>query len=74
MEAIDGLLDSALNKTERIKQSDDVARNEFCDLLITDYNDAIANLNRLIEMCDNYGNGQYRIIVTKQYVRSEYAD
>jgi len=74
MEAIDGLLDSALKRSERISQIDGIERNHLCDQLIIDYNDVIVNLNRLKEMSDNFSSGNYKIIVTKQYVRSEYEE
>lgn len=69
MEATDGLLDSVFDKTHKINAQD---RKDSIDRLIIDYNDAIVNLGRLIEMCGNYEKGQFRIIVTKQYNRRDY--
>jgi len=74
MESIDGLLDSALKRAERISEMDGIERNQLCDQLIIDYNDAIVNLNRLKEMSNNFSSGKYKVIVTKQYVRSEYEE
>jgi hypothetical protein len=69
MEATDGLLDSAFDKTQKIN---DHGRKELIDRLVSDYNDAIVNLGRLIEMCENYEKGEFGIIVTKQYNRRDY--
>jgi len=44
------------------------------DQVIVDYNDAIVNLNRLIEMIDNFSSKKYKGIVTKQYIRTEYEE
>ncbi len=74
MESIDGILDSALKKAERISEADGIERNQLCDQLIIDYNDVIANLNRLKEMSNNYVSGKFKEIVTKQYIRSEYEE
>lgn len=74
MESIDGLLDSALKRAERILEADGIERNQLCDQLIIDYNDSIVNLNRLKEMSKNYVSGKCKEIVTKQYIRSEYEE
>ncbi len=69
MDATDGLLDSAFDKTQKIN---DHGRKDLIDRLIVDYNDAIVNLGRLIEMCANYEKAEFRLIVTKQYNRRDY--
>jgi len=69
MDATDGLLDSAFDKTQKIN---DHGRKDLIDRLVIDYNDAIVNLGRLIEMCENYGKAEFRLIVTKQYNRRDY--
>jgi len=69
MDATDGLLDSAFDKTQKIN---DHRRKDLIDRLIIDYNDAIVNLGRLIEMCENYEKTEFRVIVTKQYNRRDY--
>ncbi len=74
MESIDGLLDSALKRAERISEINGIERNQLCDRLIIDYNDAIVNLNRLKEMSNNYSLGKYKEIITKQCIRSEYEE
>jgi len=74
MESIDGLLDSALKRAEHISKIEGVERNQLCDQLIIDYNDAIVNLNRLIEMSNDFSSKHYKDIITKQYVRSEYEE
>ena len=73
MESIDGLLDSALKRAEHISGIDGI-ESQLCDQLIIDYNDAIVNLNRLKEMSNNFNSGKYKVIVTKQYIRSEYEE
>lgn len=74
MQSIDELLDSALKKAELIVKCEGIERNQLSDKLLIDYDDAIVNLNRLNEMCENYASKDYRLIVTKQYVRSEYEE
>ena len=74
MESIDGLLDSALKRAERISNTHGIERSQLYDQLIIDYNDAIVNLNRLKEMSNNFNSGKYKVIITKQYVRSEYEE
>lgn len=74
MESVDEILDSALKRSERISEADGIERNQLCDKLIIDYNDAIVNLNRLKEMSNNYVSGKFKEIVTKQYNRSEYEE
>jgi hypothetical protein len=69
LEATDSVLDSAFDKTQKIN---DHGRKDLIDRLLVDYNDAIVNLGRLIEMCENYERGEFRIIVTKQYNRRDY--
>lgn len=68
MEATDDVLASAFDKTQKI----DGSGGKEIDRLVIDYNDAIVNLGRLIEMCDNYEKGEFKIIVTKQYNRRDY--
>lgn len=74
MESIDELLDSAFKRAELIVKSEGIERNQMSDQLLIDYNDAVVNLNRLNEICQNYTSKNYRLIVTKQYVRSEYEE
>lgn len=75
MEATDGLLEEAyalakifqtpLGQAERITNA---------EALLTEYGDGIVNLKRLIEMCKNYIEGRYSVIVTKQYDRDAYEE
>jgi hypothetical protein len=69
LEATDSVLDSAFDKTQQIN---DHGRKDLIDRLLVDYNDAIVNLGRLIEMCENYERRTFEIIVTKQYNRRDY--
>ena len=76
MEATDGLLDDAYAGAKRLSealgQADRMATAER--LLNIDLSDAIVNLKRLIEMCDNYVSERYDTIITKQYDRLEYEE
>ena len=75
MEATDGLLEEAYGNAKRLSgalgQAD---RLSGAERLLIDLGDAIVNLKRLIEMCDNYVNERYDVIVTKQYDRLEYEE
>lgn len=44
------------------------------DRLLVEYDDAIVNLKRLMEMSENYVAGNYQTIVTKQYDRQDYLE
>lgn len=75
MDATDGLLEDAYTGAKRLSaalgQADRMATAER---LLIDFSDAIVNLKRLIEMCENYINKRYDVIVTKQYDRLEYEE
>lgn len=75
MEATDGLLEEAytLAKTFQtaLGQAERIANAES---LLAEYGDGIVNLKRLIEMCENYVEERYAIIVTKQYDREAYEE
>ena len=58
-------LSGALGQAERMGQANRLRIN---------FEDAIVNLKRLMEMCENYIAGRYSIIVTKQYDRLEYEE
>ncbi len=46
----------------------------MAERLLLDYEDAIVNLKRLMEMCENYVGKKYDIIVSKQYDRQDYEE
>jgi hypothetical protein len=75
MEATDEVLSNAYtlarSLTGALGQAERMANAER---LLIEYDDAIVNLKRLIEMCDNYVAARYSIIVTKQYDRLEYEE
>ena len=74
MEATDELLAETLRLSEKFRgELKDAERSATADQLLSYYNDGIVNLGRLIEMCDLYLAKEYRIIVTKQYHRGDYA-
>lgn len=75
MEAIDGLLDDSLivarQFTGPMGQADRLAAGEH---LQSNWSDTVANLKRLIEMCDEYLAGRYSALVNKQYNAAEYEE
>lgn len=75
MEATDTLLDEIYSNASRLSgalgQADRLASAER---LLVDFGDAIVNLKRLAEMCENYIAGKFNIIVTKQYDRLDYEE
>ncbi len=75
MEATDGLMEEAYRIAKSLSGAHTQAdRNKMADRLLIDFGDAIVNLKRLIEMCDNYLLEKYTIIVTKQYDRFDYEE
>ncbi len=75
MEATDGLLEEAYSLAKSLSGAHSQAdRIKMADRLLIDFGDAIVNLKRLIEMCDNYLLEKYTIIVTKQYDRLDYEE
>jgi hypothetical protein len=75
MEAIDGLLEESLSVSRKftgpLGQADRMSSAEH---LLANWSDTIANLKRLIEMCDQYLAGRYSEIVTKQYDAAAYEE
>jgi hypothetical protein len=69
MEATDGVLLEAHELARSFGSSEPADRIAKAERLLTEYADAIVNLKRLMEMCDNYVMGNYTVIVTKQYDR-----
>lgn len=75
MEATDGLLEEAYSHAQRLSGALDHAEQiTTAKRLLHDFDDAIVNLKRLMEMCSNYVAGQYTVIVTKQYDRLSYEE
>jgi hypothetical protein len=75
MEAIDALLAKCEELSSRFAgpmgQAERIATAER---LLANWSDAIANLKRLTEMCDNYLLKKYTEVVTKQYDASQYEE
>ncbi len=73
MEATDGLLDEVHERAKLLSgalgQAD---RMGTANRLLIDLADSVANLKRLIEMCENYVGDRYGVIVTKQYDPAQY--
>jgi hypothetical protein len=73
MEATDSLLEEVYGRAKLLSgalgQAD---RMGTANRLLIDLADSVANLKRLIEMCENYIDGRYSIIVTKQYDPAQY--
>jgi hypothetical protein len=75
MEATDGVLLDANGLARSFgSPSEPAGRIARAERLLAEYADAIVNLKRLMEMCENYGSGNYTIIVTKQYDRLSYEE
>ena len=75
MEAIDGLLVEAIALSQKftgpLGQADRIATAEH---LLANLSDGIANLKRLIEMCQQYLTGRYTDLVQKQYDAAHYEE
>ena len=74
MEAIDGALVEALSLSQKftcplLGQAERIATAEH---LLANFSDNISNLNRLIEMCQQYLAGRYAELVRKQYNAARY--
>ncbi|MEW5968040.1 MAG: hypothetical protein AB1720_13770 [Pseudomonadota bacterium] len=75
MEATDGLLEEIYRNSKRLSGAlGQAERMAYADRLLIDFSDAIVNLKRLIEMCENYITRKFGVIVTKQYDRLEYEE
>jgi hypothetical protein len=73
MEAIDGLLEEPYGRAKLLSATlEQAERMGTANRLLIDLADSVANLKRLIEMCQNYVGGRYSIIVTKQYDAAQY--
>ena len=75
MEATDEILEEAYHMAKRFSvplgQPERIAA---ADRLLIDYGDAIVNLKRLMEMCENYIAEKYETIVSKQYDHRDYEE
>lgn len=75
MESIDEILDGTYHMAKSfygpLSQAD---RDITAERILIDYDDAIVNLKRLMEMCDNYVSQNYETILTKQYDRHDYEE
>ena len=75
MEATDGLLEEAYSFAKSLSGAlSQPDRITTAERLLIDFEDAIVNLKKLIEMCENYVSENYTIIVTKQYDRLDYEE
>lgn len=75
MEAIDGLFSEATESANGIRGTTDNAQRirMAADLLAT-WGDIVANLNRLMEMCQTYLDGRFTDLVEKQYKPADYEE
>jgi hypothetical protein len=75
MEAIDGLFDESLTLSQKfttpLGQADRIFTAEH---LLKNWGDIVANLKRLLEMCDHYLVGNYTQLVNKQYDAAAYEE
>ncbi len=75
LEATDGILEEIRKRAELFSGAMGHADRHFtADRLLVDLADALVNLKRLIEQCENYHKGKYTIIVTKEYHRAQYEE
>ena len=75
MEATDRSLEEAYSHAQRLSGAlGQAERIATAAKLLHDFENGIVNLKRLIEMCSNYIDEQYAVIVTKQYDRIEYEE
>lgn len=75
MEATDGLLEEAYSHAKLLSGAlGQAERMTTANRLLIDFTDAIVNLKRLVEMCENYVAARYNIIVTKKYDRLHYEE
>lgn len=75
MEAIDGILDDVYHLARQLGNAlGHAERINTAERLLIEYGDSIANLKRLIEMCESYVAGRYAIITSKQYDQLEYEE
>jgi hypothetical protein len=75
MEATDEILEGAYQIAKSfpnlIKKAESITTAER---LLDQYEDALVNLKRLMEMCENYIGKEYDVIVSKQYDRRDYEE
>ncbi len=75
MEATDQVLEAAYQMAKALSGPlGQAERTAMAERLLLDYEDAIVNLKRLMEMCENYVGKKYDIIVSKQYDRQDYEE
>lgn len=75
MEATDEVLLSAYSIAKGFgTPAEPAIRLRNAEHLLIEYNDAIVNLKRLQEMCRNYVDAKFTLIVTKQYDRLDYEE
>jgi hypothetical protein len=75
MEATDEILFKAFELAKEFGiLSGSAERIRNAKLLLSEFDDAIVNLKRLEEICTNYINGKFSIIVNKQYQRRDYEE
>lgn len=75
MEATDEVLLGGYNIAKEFGTPEEPAvRMRKAEHLLNEYGDAIVNLKRLREMCQNYVDGKFAVIITKQYDRLDYEE
>jgi len=68
MEALNELLDNANKLAKEFRNPSGLPnRSSKAKLLLTDLDDIIVNLRKFIEMCGEYAEGKFDIIITKDY-------
>lgn len=75
MEATDSLLEGAYGVAKKFGSPlGQAERIQMAEHLLVEYGDAIVNLKRTIEMCEDYLGARYSTILTKQYYRNDYEE
>jgi hypothetical protein len=75
MESIDGLFAESLEHSKQFTRPlGQAERLAIADHLLGNWSDIIANLKRLIEMCQEYLAGQFSELVNKQYDAAKYEE
>jgi hypothetical protein len=74
MEATDESIRDAHALEARLGDGEEQNRNRLVERLMNDYDDAVANLRRVIEVGEDFIARRYSRILTKHYDRTDYLD
>lgn len=75
MEAIDGLFSEATESARALSGTmENPLRMKTAEDLLATWSDIVANLKRLMEMCEAYMAGRFTEMITKQYNAADYEE